>query len=129
MRLWTVNCYVSLSGRDVIGGWHDGLTPTAQAEFRVRLEYLTQHPRQNWIRPHFDLLKRECHGLGEIRFKADRTQHRVLGFFGPNRMEFTLVIGAVEKDRKFEPKRACETGLRRKKEVLDDGTRARTYDL
>ncbi len=129
MSLWTIRCYLSTSGRDKIEDWFTSQTPTVQAEFLVRLEYLMEHPRQDWRRPHFDILKRECKGLGEIRFKADRLQHRMLGFFGPNRMEFTLVFPAIEKDRKFVPKSACNIGLRRKTEVLKDGSRAKRCEF
>ncbi len=112
------------TGDHLVMDWFDGQTHAVQANFLTRLEYLAQQPREGWIRPYFDLLSGDCKGLGEIRFKADRTQHRPLGFFGPKRMEFTFVEFAIEKDRKFIPRAACKKGLKRMEEILKE--RAKT---
>lgn len=129
MIRWKINCYLSSSGRDVIDDWFRDQGPKVQAEFLARLHYLKQQPITGWTRPHFARLTGDCAGLGEIRFKADRVQHRLLGFFGPAQAEFSIVICAQEKDGKFEPRDACKTGLHRKGDILRDGAHAHECDF
>lgn len=114
---WTFRCYCA--SRDVIRQWYDNQTPEAQAEFDAALHYLKQRSQSEWERPWFGQLSRECSGLGEIRFSANRVEHRVIGYYGPKgwRMHFTLLMPAKEKDRKFVPSNACATALRRMTEV------------
>ena len=128
MKRWTFYSYVSARGTSLAEDWLEGQTPAVQARFEAAFRHLEQQPREVWKRPHFDTLKGECSGLGEIRFKADSVQHRPIGFFGPNRGEFTFLLFAIEKDNSFIPKRACKTARQRKSKVLDDKERIRLFD-
>jgi hypothetical protein len=128
VALWTFRCYISPSGRDVIGDWYGCQTAAVQAGIDVVLEYLRQCPRDEWRRPDFDLLSGKMREIGEIRLKVDK-QYRILGFFGPSRSEFTLLIGASKRGNKYCPKEACETALRRMAQIIDDGNRSRVLDL
>lgn len=119
--LWTFRCYSAL-GKDVIREWYDSRTPEAQAEFDNTLDFLAARERPEWKRPQFDLLRNECAGLGEIRFKANKIQHRIIGYFGPQRLHLTLLVAAIEKDRKFIPKSTCSTAQRRRLAVEDNPT-------
>lgn len=121
---WTFRTYRTVSGDDVIDQWYQGLSVKSRARVLTRLLYIGDQPREGWKRPHFDLLSGDCSGLGEIRFKIDRTQFRLVGFFGPEREEFTIVTVAVEKDSEFEPKNACKIAQRRKKEILEEPERS-----
>ena len=129
--IWTFRCYCASAGkRDVIRDWYDSESPEAQAEFDNAIDFLRQRQRQEWKRPQFDLLRANCAGLGEIRIRANSVQHRIIGFFGPKHLEFTLLLAAKEKDRKFIPKGACLTAQRRKLEVESDPTRySHVYDF
>lgn len=42
--------------------------------------------------------------------KLDRVQCRLIGFFGPARREFTLLLVAKEKGGKLIPRTACQIG-------------------
>lgn len=118
--LWTFRCYVSTRGTDEIRDWYDKQSGAVQAKFDSRLKFLAQRERNEWKREPFALLKgKECEGLGEIRFKANRVQHRPLGYFSPGNV-FTFVICAEERGRKFVPKKACQIGLSRKAEIDAD---------
>jgi hypothetical protein len=78
---------------------------------------------QEWREPYTKQLEGPCDGLVEIRFKADRVQHRPLGFYGPKRMEFTIALIAREIGDRFEPQNACEQALGRKNAILSDPVR------
>src|SRR5262245_30323025 len=102
-----IKCYVSEAGRNEVQEHLDGSTATLQAELMVAIEYLSDQPRQNWTRPKAAKLtagKKEFRDYFEIRFFAENTQQRPIGYFGPGENEFTILIWAIEKGRKFFPK-------------------------
>src|SRR6266566_4445383 len=120
--LFTFRCYISPSGRDVIDDWYNRQSESVQGAVDVALEYLSQRPRQEWRRPEFDLLSGKMRAIGEIRLKVDK-QYRILGFFGPSRSDFTMLIGSSKKGQNYDPPGALDTALNRMKEVLADGRR------
>lgn len=125
---WILRTYVKPSGEDVLRTWYDSGTAKVRAKFLSRMKFLKASPRHQWVRPHFDLLHEECKGLGEVRFKADRTEHRPLGFFSPGET-FTFVFFAVEKDDSLVPKTACSVGQTRKAEVNSIPERSHECDI
>jgi hypothetical protein len=129
LALWTFRCYISPSGRDVIGDWRSCQTEPVKAAIDVVLEYLRQRPRDEWRRPDFDLLSGKMRQIGEIRLKEDKRQYRIFGFFGPGRSEFTLLIGASKKGNSYSPKEARVTALKRMAQVINDGNRSRVLDF
>lgn len=114
--LWTFRCYMDERKRKLQESWYKGSSPEVRGKFLSRLKYLAARERKEWIRPYFDILSDEGKGLGEIRFKENRTEHRPLGFFSPGRV-FTFVFFAIEKSGRFKPGSACSTGLTRKAEI------------
>src|SRR5262249_17549496 len=128
LALWTIRCYVSHTGRDMIDDWYGRQSDDVRAALDVALEYLAQRPRNEWVRPQFDLLSGNMREVGEIRFKVDK-QYRVLGFFGPKRSEFTLLIGASKKGNIYDPKGTLDTAFKRMCEVKTDGRSSRVCDL
>jgi hypothetical protein len=94
----------------MIDDWHGRQSDEVQATMAVALEYLVQRPRNEWRRPEFDLLSGKLREIGEIRFKVDK-QYRILGFFGPSRSDFTLLVGASKKGSNYDPKNALDTAL------------------
>ena len=97
--------------------------------FDVAREYLEQRSRDDWLRPHFDMLSgKKWRELGEIRFKVDK-QYRILGFFGPGRAEFTMLVGSSKKGKNYDPRNALDTALDRMREVKSDGRRGRVCEL
>jgi hypothetical protein len=122
LALWIFRCYVSPAGRDMIDDWYNRQTDDVQSAVDVALEYLRQRPRNEWRRPEFDLLSGKMRSIGEIRLKVDK-QYRILGFFGPGRSDFTMVIGSSKKGRNYDPKRTLETALDRMTHVMADGRR------
>ena len=129
LALWTFRCYVHPSGRDAIADWHSRQSDNVQAAFDVAIEYLAQRSRDEWRRPDFDLLSGKMREIGEIRFKSDRKQFRILGFFGPSKFDFTLLVGASKKGATYDPKSALETALQRRADVLANGSRCCVFSL
>ena len=122
-------CYCQTSngseGIDLIDGWYQVQDEDVQSAMDAILEFFQNRPNSDWRRPQFDALKGQtCKGLHEIRISAKSGKYRILGFFGPQRMEFTLLIG-FHKKRDSDTERACRNAQPRKKEVEDDRTRAR----
>ena len=128
LALWTLRCYVSPSGRDMIDDWYNRQSEAVQGAVDVTLEYLSQRPRDEWRRPEFDLLSGKMRAIGEIRFKVDK-QYRILGFFGPARSDFTMLIGASKKGQNYDPQGTMETALDRMAQIIGDGRRCHVCDL
>jgi hypothetical protein len=116
--VWTFRTYVSARGQLEVPLWYDQQTPKVQAAFDQRLRHLQQMQISEWIEPYTKRLKGECTGLVEIRFHADRVQHRPLGWFGPSPKEFTILLCAREIGDRFDPPNACKIALGRKHEAL-----------
>jgi hypothetical protein len=125
MKEWTIKTYRKESGKNAIEEWLQDLSGSARAAIRNRIIYLEAKPPEDWVRPFFDKLGGHIH---EIRVKdtVEKVQYRLLGYFGPGRRVFTLLIGAKEKDKKLEPetRKTAEERYRRalkyKEECLDD---------
>jgi hypothetical protein len=78
--------------------WYEGLELESFNKFSAVLEHLEVLPRNYWRRPHFDVLHGDqYHGMGEIRFKGDHKVYRVFGWFGPERLQFTLLHGCIKQ--------------------------------
>jgi hypothetical protein len=58
--------------------------------------------------------------MGEFRFKFGGVQQRLIGFFGPWRMSYTILLPVQKKGRSFDPKDWEATALRLKAEVEAD---------
>ena len=126
---WIFRCYCRASngsvGRDVINEWYQFQDEEVRAKLDATLEFFENRPNSEWRRPQFDTLReKKCQGLREIRIRAASGVYRILGFFGPTRQEFTLLIG-YQKKNKTDTDHACEIAQQRKREVENDWTRAR----
>jgi len=126
---WTFKCYCKPSngaaGADVIDAWYNLQDEEVQAEVDATLEFFQNRPNSEWRRPKFDTLTgQQCQGLREIRIKAASGEYRILGYFGPARQDFTLLVG-FHKKSESDTERNCKIAQSRKREVDDDRTRAR----
>jgi hypothetical protein len=64
-----------------------------------------------------------------MRFKSEGVQYRPLGFFGPTRLEYTILVGASKKGANYDPRDAIEMALRRRAEVVADPKRSKVLDF
>jgi hypothetical protein len=118
MTAWIFFAFESDMGVRYLDNWVDTLNEHEENEFTATLEGLQVLPRHFWRRPQFDLLGEQYHGVGEIRFKAERKQFRVYGFFGPQPLQFTM-LHACGKQRS-NLKREMNLAARRKR-MLESG--------
>ena len=112
-----LKAYRLADGADVVSVWHRLHAGNAElrAALDARMDYLKWQPRENWTRPRYDILHK-CRGLGEVRFKVGKVNHRALGYFGPERMEFTFLMFCTHTES-YIPRNALEMGMQRMDEV------------
>jgi hypothetical protein len=125
--VWEFRCYVNAAGSDEIRAWFDRQPKAVQGKFISRLQSLRQLDPELWVPKPFRWLRRECAGLGEIRFEVGNVQQRPLGFRAD--FTFTMVVCAIEKGGKFVPANACAIGLTRKSEVQANAQRSCPHDF
>ena len=121
---WKLKGFMNDRGVNVIDEWFRTLTPRARAKFETRWKYLFSARITEWRRPHFSRLRGACEGLCELRFESGNVQYRPIGFFGPEKREFTILICAQERGSRFVPSDACDTAQARKALILEKGERA-----
>jgi len=73
-------------------------------------------PKIDWHEPFAKKLQ-DVKDIYEIRFKAEKVQHRPLGCFGPGTNEFTVLIWASKKQNIYDPSGAINTADNRRKEI------------
>jgi hypothetical protein len=126
MPTWAVRCFGAAGGRNLFDQDYSEQLPEVRADFRAVLNgLLAQEDITGWCRPNgFDRLSGKYREIGKLRFKVANVQHRPLGFFGPERRIFTLLIWATERDGKFNPPNVRETALQRMAQVKRNPWRA-----
>ena len=88
---WKFSALKTGSG-DVLLDWLNG-----DAKLQARLDsYLRRLKEMNPPWP-FPIYRPLGSGVGEIRFDLRKVEHRVYGFFGPGRREFTVILASSDK--------------------------------
>jgi hypothetical protein len=119
--LWKFSVYFSGSGRSDTQRIIDQLDVETKIAFAVRVRYLANTLRKDWIEPQAKRLQGE-RNIYEIRFKARQLQCRPLGYFGPGEKQFTILIWCTHKQQIYFPPDAIKTAARRRSNI--DGGRA-----
>lgn len=120
MGWWTILDYLAADGTNEIRSWLDRLPTAAQVRIDARIGYL--QITRVWP-PQYISARRDCQGIYELKIVSSGVQYRPLGFYGPERREFTLLMGAIEKGGRVEPRDFCDIALERRKIVNDDRSR------
>lgn len=121
---WVLRSYVDSRGKLILAAWFDDLADNSQADVLTKLEYLVAQPRDKWVRPDFDLLHGSAKGFGEIRIKIRSVRTGLIGFFGPSRQEFAIVLSVQKKGNNYKPKDWESVANKRKREIENDENRA-----
>jgi hypothetical protein len=96
--MWTILACPAPGGGKPVDVFVARLGPQAHNAFSTVLGDLATLERRFWVRPQFDVLHGDNYReMGEIRFKGENKQYRVFGFFGPQRMQFTLLSGHIKQ--------------------------------
>jgi hypothetical protein len=98
--------------------WLDSLPEKASAKIDVRILFMQSI--RVWPEAYVSSLK-GWPKLIELRVVSAGNQYRPIGFYGPKRGEFTLVLGAVEKGKL--PRRILEAADGNRELVLSDRQR------
>ncbi len=85
------------SGRRPVQDWIEELTVKAQNELESSMEFLSISPITFWKMPQFKILGDRYSGMGEIRFTSEGNRYRIYGYFGPKRMQFTLLHACMKQ--------------------------------
>lgn len=108
---WRFKVYVSPTG-NALQKFIDEQDDAVMQHFKVRVRYLSNTAIRDWKEP----AAKKLHGIAdiyEVRFKANGVQHRPLGFFGPNKGEFTILVWATHKQNIYDPHDAINTAGKR----------------
>jgi hypothetical protein len=116
MALWTFYDFRQERGVNTIREWLDKLPRKAAAKINTRLLFMRANPV--WPEQYVSSLV-GWPDLVEIRVVHAGVQYRPLGFYGPERREFTIVLGCVEKGA--IPNRDLETADANRKLVIATG--------
>jgi hypothetical protein len=120
---WTFYDYVSAGGRNAITDWIRDQPQGTRQKLKARLNALVNElrlaeklDRQNGV----GQLHGPCAGLYELVLFVDKIQFRPIGCYGPARTgEFTLLVGAIEKDGKFTEPDVCRRAHERAARIRD----------
>jgi hypothetical protein len=108
--------YLMPSRNNAIADWYCRQSVDCRVAFDDLLDILSK--KANWSEPEF---KRLQAGLGEIRWKVDDVQHRVIGCAWKNPHGYLLLIGCTHKQRVYSPPDAIETADRRHRGIVFQG--------
>jgi len=124
MPMWTF--YDFLDARDVnlIRQWLNTLPDKARAKINTRLLFM--RVILVWPEQYVSALK-GWPELVELRVVSAGNQYRPLGFYGPGRREFTLVLGAIEKGKL--PDRVLEVADGNRRVALAERARIREHEF
>jgi len=109
--MWQFFWYGDPQGPDYWRARYDSLEPAAKARHDVVFPIL--ETRKNWTEPH---AKKLGDDLVEIILKG-KIQHRLFGFYWPERLNFTVLLPCTHKDDVYDPPGAFETADVRIKEL------------
>src|ERR1700729_12628 len=95
--------------------WYRGLDDAVQGKHDTVLDYLEPRGAHEWREPHTKKLNDD---IIEIRIRSN-VQHRLFGFFGPERGQFTILLSCTHKQNVYDPPDAKKTAVKRKKDIED----------
>ena len=116
--MWTFYDFLDGRGVNLIRQWLDVLPDKARAKIDTRILFMRAIPV--WPEQYVSAIK-GWPELVELRIVSAGSQYRPLGFYGPQRREFTVVLGAIEKGKL--PRRVLEAADENRKIVLADASR------
>lgn len=126
MRTWLFFDFVTERRENDIHRWLNSsqVTKAAKVKINARIAALQGFP----LMPEQYISAYETWpGLVELKIVCDGAQYRPLGFYGPARGQFTLLVGGIEKGR--IPRRLLEVANERRKVVMANAGRVVPHDF
>jgi hypothetical protein len=125
MDSWTFFDFFSERGENEIHRWLTWQIPkAAKAKINARIAALQGFPifPEQYISAY-----NGWPGVLELKIVSARVQYRPLGFYGPGRGQFSLLVGGVEKGKL--PKQLLEVANERRTLVINQPSRVRRHDF
>ena len=98
MQGWRFHDCLDARGVNLIRQWLDSSEVAVKAAAKIDARILYMQSQTTWPPQYLSALV--CWpGLFELRVVSAGIQYRPIGFYGPSRGEFTLLIGTVEKSK------------------------------
>ena len=126
MSLWTFWDYHNLRGENEFLRWLNSPEVPKEAKAKINARIITLQGFPVFPEQYFSAYK-GWDDLYELRIVYAGVQYRPFGFYGPQRRQFSLLIGGIEKGS--VPKRLLEAADERRKVVIDDPGRVRAHDF
>jgi hypothetical protein len=112
--MWEWLCYDDGGDEDLWDRWYHEVDDAVRGKHDTIIDFLECRGAHEWrINQHTEKINDD---LIEIRIHGS-VQHRLLGFFGPARGQFTFVISCTHKKNVYSPKSAKKTAAARKKSI------------
>lgn len=122
--------YVGPDGVNVIRSWLDGRDAKTKAKLNARLNVLEQTSRAEWVRLNTEVLQGDKDGLVAVRVLYGGVQWRMLGYDGPLRSEFTLLVCGTEHNGRYVPLAIGQVAFDRIADInTDPGARRIRHDF
>ena len=127
MDVWRtqVRCYQSRAGNNKIADWYGGLSVQQKADTDEFLKNMRK--TREWKPPEYRPRLRGDDGLGELRWRSENKQHRLMGFFMKG--IWYAVLGCTHKQQVYDPADALATAKKRKKEIERGEVQTVEYNL
>jgi hypothetical protein len=120
MIQWVFRDYVHPNGNNPILKWYaKELSAKEQSDLDALLTTLER--TQSWGLPDYRPLQGAQKGLGEIRWRGQQKRPlRLIGFFGIEAGQFTILVGCTHDNDKYDPPNALNTASARMSELKRD---------
>jgi hypothetical protein len=103
--MWRFMWYKKLGGASAWSDWYEAQDGSVRARHDVVFDTLESRAAHEWTPPFAKLMGK---GLVEILIHKN-VQHRLLGCFGPEQGQFSIVVTCTHKDKVYYPKEAKDT--------------------
>jgi hypothetical protein len=127
--IWRFEQFQSSSGRDMISDWRRRLTPGRRAVFDTFLDRIAK--MKAWPGGICDPLRTPRRqgdaAYWELRWTAEKVEHRVFGYFGGESL-FVMLLGCTHKGRVYDPVDALQTMRDRRRKILAGEGRLVRYE-
>ena len=126
MKTWKFFDFLDGRGVNLIREWLDSSDVPEKASAKIDARILYMQAVRLWPEQYVSSLV-GWPELVELRVVSAGSQYRPIGFYGPDRGEFTIVLGAIEKGKL--PKRVLQAADDNRKIVLADRSRIREHEF
>lgn len=113
LSLWSFAQFRSAKGRESITDWRKGLSPARRARLDVFLDRIAK--MHKWPPGICDPIRGHS-GFWELRWTAEKVEHRIFGYYGGS-LCFVMLVGCTHKGKVYDPQSAFETMEDRKERI------------